>query len=107
MKFFVNHVKKPYETITSRVVSYPTRTHQNDERFVILFSQDEKNASQPVNETAMNMFQTAVQPSCVNTPYQGWEQGSPSKEVVVDHVYGSSIIVREKKIDGRWQLVSM
>lgn len=79
------------------------------ERFVIIFSQDEKNKSQPLNETATKLFGTAKQPTNLNTPYQAWrfdDKVIPFKDHIVDRVCGTAIVVREKKIDGRWQLVS-
>jgi WD40 repeat protein len=112
-KFFVDEVKKPLEMIISRVVSYTSETATppaNNERFVLIFSQDEKNKSQPVNETATKLLGTATKPTNLHTPIQAWKFDEPkilNKDYIVDRVCGKAIIAREKKIDGRWQLISL
>lgn len=99
--------------IISRVVSYTSETATppaNNERFVLIFSQDEKNKSQPVNETATKLLGTATKPTNLHTPIQAWKFDEPkilNKDYIVDRVCGKAIIAREKKIDGRWQLISL
>jgi hypothetical protein len=109
-QFFVSEVKKPHEAMISRVVSYTELPSQSDERFVMIFSQVNASKSHPVNDSATKLLKTAAQPTYLNTPYQGWKFDANSillQDCVVDRVCGKAIIVREKKIDGRWQLVSM
>jgi hypothetical protein len=109
-QFFVSEVKKPHEAMISRVVSYTELPSQSAERFVMIFSQVNASKSHPVNDSATKLLKTAAQPTYLNTPYQGWKFDANSillQDCVVDRVCGKAIIVREKKIDGRWQLVSM
>ncbi len=93
--------------MTSRIVQYAATKCQSDERFAMIFS---LKMTGPLNEAATNLFRTATNPTCTNTPYQIWKFDSkaiPVQDNIVHHVYGKVIIVREKIVDGRWQLVSM
>jgi hypothetical protein len=98
--------------MTSRVIQYSIPC-QSDERFVLIFAQDSGIRSPPVNDPATKLLSTARQPTNVNAPFQGWRVDVTRKEAVVEtpccinNVCGKAIIVREKIIDGRWQLVSM
>jgi hypothetical protein len=111
-QFFVDQVKKPHELMTSRVIQYSIPC-QSDERFVLIFAQDSGIRSPPFNDPATKLLSTARQPTNVNAPFQGWRVDVTRKEAVVEtpccinNVCGKAIIVREKIIDGRWQLVSM
>jgi hypothetical protein len=108
-KFFVAQQKMPLEYMISRIVSY-SKSAESDERFVVIFAQDENYGRQLFNEAATKLLSTARTPTHVNTPHQGWRFGTRSvtvKDNVVDRVCGNAITVREKKIDGRWQLVSL
>lgn len=107
--FFVKEFKKPLEMMSSRIVPYHGATKTKDERFVMIFAQDEKTKTHPVNRVATKLYSKAVKPVNINTPYQGWGFGSfdiPFKDLVVERIRGPVLIVRETKIDGRWQMVA-
>jgi hypothetical protein len=84
----------------------------NDERLVMMFASTDWNKDTSFrNTTATQLLDAAEKPTNLNAPYHGWQFGEATgikaTESVVHFVHGKAIIVREKKIDGRWQLVSI
>lgn len=100
------------EGITSRVFTDPETPVGEDERLVMMFWHD-RSGSQPVNEYATTLFSSAQKPTYRNTPLRGWKVDCNLKSPIhlalyaVTKVHGTVAIVREKKVDGRWQLVSI
>ncbi len=93
----------------SRVVAYRPLS-SNTERFVMIFAQDSLAPGQATNETATRLLKTATTPTHVNTPFQGWKFDKfpiEMKDYIVNQVHGKAMFVREKIIEGRWQLVSI
>lgn len=94
--------------MVSRVVSYAASCH-SDERFVMIFAQQEK-PDATINKAATELLGTAKLPIHLNQPYEAWVFNGKAVMNVCDavrFVYSTAIIVREKKVDGRWQLVSI
>ncbi len=95
--------------MTSRVVPYRVPLNP-EERFVMVFSQYGYQRKHSVNEMATKLLKEALEPIHLNTPYQGWKCEGDAMKLIqkrIDKIYGKVIFVREQKIDGRWQLVSM
>lgn len=110
-QFYTTQLKTSLELMTSRIISY-SNSPSNDpnDRFLLIFEQDANYSHHPLNEEATKLLATALTPTCINLPFQGWTFDRRSitvQENFVDRVCGKAIIAREKKIDGRWQLVSM
>ncbi len=102
-EFYRQPAKGFLRDMTSRVVPY--QPHAENERYVMVFSQA---SERPNNAKATELFKNAVQPTQINTPYQGWRTDGQTIECrsqAVTQVYGPVVIVKEQKIDGRWQLV--
>lgn len=98
--------------MTSRVIQYSV-PRASDERHVMLFALD-WNQSSLTNDRATALLSTAAQPTHLHAPYQGWKflvtSGTVPRRLYVPNtlrVCGNALVVREKKLDGRWQLVSM
>ena len=117
-QFFVDNIDTRYESMMSCVVSYSAHC-QSDERFVMIYAQNESrfpptlsnalDKPRGLKETPTTLFATAGVPAPTDTPYRGWRSGQTGKSSFNRQVLRDDkvIIVREKKIEGRWQLVSM
>jgi hypothetical protein len=107
-ELFASQTGREYSKMVSRVVSYAAPC-QSDERFVMIFAQQEK-PDATINKAATELLGTAKLPIHLNQPYEAWIFNGKAVMNVCDavrFVYSTAIIVREKKIDGRWQLVSI
>ena len=107
-ELFASQTGREYSKMVSRVVSYAVPC-QSDERNVMFFAQQEK-PDATINKAATELLGIAKLPIHLNQPYEAWTFNGKAVMNVCDavrFVYSTAIIVREKKIDGRWQLVSM
>jgi hypothetical protein len=100
-QFYVDNIDG-LNTMTSCIVQYAAT--ESDEHYVMIYSTEKP--SRTVNVTATKLVETARKPRCMNSPYAK-PYGDRMGRIGRQKVCGKVIIVKEKKLDGRWQLVGI
>lgn len=116
VNFFLQKVNTKIKSLNSCVI--PSQSSSENERHVMIYSQllstgpvfpDLEEDTRPENSHATKLLSQAIKPIRINTPYQPWLCTNAKIEYICcpdNKVRGAVMIVKEQKIDGRWQLAS-